>query len=167
MRCKQAEKLIIVLSQTELSPTIMAELDAHVFNCPKCSSFKEKLQWIHLEIHQIKTPEPSKELLEKTSALCHDELIEQSEMYVFENYRPCAIRIPKFIWVAFATLFLLTIAWAVPVIREVIKSQIITRQAIIVMLIIIQNLMMLIFSPVLLRTLKLKSCNINFQFLEQ
>lgn len=163
MKCKQAEKLIIEVAQTKLDPKIKAGLDAHVLNCPKCSSFREKLQWIHQEIHQIKTPGPSKELLEKTNALCHDELIEQSEMYVFEKDRPNAIRIPKFVWIAFASLFVLTIAWAVPVISEAMKFQIITRQAIIVMLIIVQNLMMLIFSPVLLRTMKLKSCNINFQ----
>lgn len=163
MKCKRAEKLIIEVAQTKLDPKTMTELEAHVLNCPNCSSFRAKLHWIHQEIHQIKTPEPSLELLEKASALCHDELIEQSERYVFEKYRSDAIRIPKFVGIAFASLFVLTIVWAVPVIREVMNSQIITRQAIIMILIIVQNLMMLIFSPVLLRILKLKSYNINFQ----
>ena len=164
MKCKQAEKLIIELSQTGLDPAIKAELDAHVFDCPKCTSFREKFQMIHQGIDEIKYPDPSTAILEKTIALCHDELIEQDEIYGFEKYHPETIRIPRFVWYAFGMLLILTVAWGVPVIREVVKSQIITRQAIMVLTVIVQNLMMLIFSPVLLRRLKLKSCETNFQF---
>jgi hypothetical protein len=163
MKCKRAEKLIIEEAQTKPDPEIKAALDAHVLNCPKCSSFKEKLQWINQEIHQIKTPEPSPEILEKTGALCHIELIDQGKRYIFEKYQPDKIKIPRFVWIAIALLFVLTIAWAAPVIREVLKSQIITKQSIIILLLFVQNLMVLVFSPVLLRSQKLKSYNINFQ----
>ena len=164
MKCKQAEKLIIELSQTGLDPAIKAELDAHVFDCPKCTSFREKLHTIHRGIDEIKHPDPSIVLLDRTIALCHDELIEQDEIYVVEKYHPEAIQIPKFVWYAFGMLLILTVAWAVPVLKEVLKSQTITRQGIMVVTVIIQNLMMLIFSPVLLRWLKLKFYENNFQF---
>ena len=164
MKCKQAEKLIIELSQTWLDPAIKAELDAHVFDCPKCSSFREKFHTIHRGIDEIKHPDPSIVLLDRTIALCHDELIEQDEIYVVEKYHPEAIQIPKFVWYAFGMLLILTVAWAVPVLKEVLKSQTITRQGIMVVTVIIQNLMMLIFSPVLLRWLKLKFYENNFQF---
>ena len=164
MKCKQAEKLIIELSQTGLDPAIKAELDAHVLDCSKCSSFMEKLHTIHRGIDEIKHPDPSIVLLDRTIALCHDELIEQDEIYIVEKYHPEAIQIPKFVWYAFGMLLILTVAWAVPVLKEVLKSQTITRQGIMVVTVIIQNLMMLIFSPVLLRWLKLKFYENNFQF---
>jgi hypothetical protein len=164
MKCKQAEELIIELSQTWLDPAIKAEVDAHVLDCPKCAAFKEKLHKIHQGIDEIKHPDPSVALLDRTIALCHDELIGQGETYSVEKYHPGAIPMPKFVWYAFGILLILTVAWAVPVLREVVKSQIITRQAIMVLIVIIQNLMMLIFSPVLLRRLKLKSYEINFKF---
>jgi hypothetical protein len=164
MKCNQAEKLIIELSQTWLDPAIKAELDAHVLDCPKCTSFREKFQMIQQGIDKIKHPDPSLALLDRTIAFCHDELIGQDEIHVVEKYHSEAIRIPKFVWIAFGALLIFTIAWAVPVIKEAVKYQVFTRQAIIVIIMIIQNLMMLIFSPVLLRRLGLKSNDINFQF---
>jgi len=164
MKCKQAEKLIIEGSRTVLDPAIKAELDTHLLDCPRCSNFKDNFQMIYQGINEVKAPEPSTELLEKTIALCHNELIEQGEIYVFEKYHPPKIRLPKFVWVAFGALLILTIAWAVPVLREVAKSQVITRQAVMVLTMIVQNLIMLLFSPVLLRRLKSKFYGINFQF---
>jgi len=152
MRCKQAEKLIIELSQTELDSDIKSELDTHVLNCAKCASFRENLQMIHQGIKKIKAPDPSQDLLEKTGAFCHSEIIGQAE-----SFHRATIKTPKFVWVACGALLILTIAWAVPVLKEVVKSQIITRQAILIITIIVQNLIMLLFSPVLLRRLKLKS----------
>ncbi|UCE07038.1 MAG: hypothetical protein JSW07_03090 [bacterium] len=159
MRCKQAEKLIIEVSQAKLDSDIKVELDAHVLNCQQCASFRENLQMIREGINKIKAPEPSKDLLERTGALCHSEIIGKSE-----SFHPATIKTPKFVWVAFGALLILTIAWAVPVLKEVVKSQIITRQAILIITIIVQNLIMLLFSPVLLRRLKLKSYLTNFQF---
>lgn len=164
MKCNQAEKLIIELSATRLDPAIKAELDAHVFDCPKCTSFREKLHKIQQSIGKIKHPDPSNELLDRTIALCHDELVEQGEIYGFAKYHPEGIRIPKFVWYAFGILLILTAGWAVPVLREVVKSRTVTQQAIMVLTVIIQNLLMLIFSPVLLRRLKLKFYENKFQF---
>ena len=164
MKCKQAEKIIIDASQTEFDPGIKTELDNHVLNCLRCSSFKKNFNQIRQEISEIHVPQPSVELLEKAIALCHDELMEQSEIFVLEKSHADAIKVPQFVWAAFAALLVLMIVWAVPVIRAVVKSQTLTMQAILVIIIIIQNLFMLIFSPVLLRTLKLKSYDINFQY---
>jgi len=164
MKCKQAEQWIIELSQTGLDPEIKDKLDHHVLHCSSCSRFKENFHWIHQGIPKINTPEPSAELLEKTIALCHDELIAQSEFFGFEKSRPKPAKITPFVRAAFAALLIVSLAWAVLVIREVVKSQTITIQAVLVIIIMIQNLFMLIFSPVLLRTLKLNLYGVNFQF---
>jgi len=164
MKCKQAEKLIIELFESGLDPAIKAELDAHVLDCTKCASFREKLHKIHQAMGAIKHPDPSEILLDRTMALCHDELIKQDKIYVVEKYHPEAVRVPKFVWYAFGMLLILTVAWAIPVLKEVVKSQVITRQAIMVFTVIVQNLMMLIFSPVLLRKLKLNSMKNTISF---
>ncbi len=162
MRCKQAEKLIIDASQVSLDPKIKSELDEHVLNCPKCASFNKNLMKIHREISELTAPKPSPEILEKTRILCHDELIGRGEIYVFEKYLPKAISIPKFVWIAFGMLAILTGTWAVPVFKDVVNSQIMTRQAVLIITIIVQNLIMLLFSPVLLRSLKLTSKWFNY-----
>ncbi|MCU0644168.1 MAG: hypothetical protein MUC94_07885 [bacterium] len=163
MKCKQAEQWIIELSQTKLDPEITIELDNHVLNCARCSNFKKNFYRIHHAIPDIATPAPTTELLEKTIASCHDEWIEQREIYLLKENRPDAVRTPAWVWAVFLALFIVTLAWAVPVIAEAIKSRAITQQSIIVIILLIQNLMMLFFSPVLLRTLNLKLYDINFQ----
>ncbi|HEX9973591.1 MAG TPA: hypothetical protein VGD14_16080, partial [bacterium] len=155
MKCKQAEQWIIELSQTGLDPEIKNKLDHHVLHCSKCSAFKKDFDNIQKATHKIKTVTPSAELLEKTIALCQDELAEQKESQAFGKFRPKTTNVPKFVWISFGMLFILTIAWAVPVIKEALETHTITRQSIIVIILMIQNLVMLIFSPVLLRMLNL------------
>ena len=118
MKCKQAEKIIIDAS---LDPEIKTELDNHVLNCAKCSSFQKNFHQIRQEISKIHVPEPSTELLEKTMALCHEELMEQSEFFVLEKSLREASKMPQFVWAAIAILFVLTMAWAVPVIRGLLN----------------------------------------------
>lgn len=162
MKCKQAKKLIIEASQTELDPKIKAELDEHVLNCAKCGSFRENLQMILEGIENIKAPKPSIELLNETSALCYSELIGQSETFISESFHRLTTKTPKFVWIALGALLILTISWAVPVLKDAAKSQILSRQAMLVITIIVQNIIMLLFSPVLLRSLKLKSKWFNY-----
>lgn len=156
MKCKQAEKLIIEWSQTGLDPLNKAKLDAHILSCPKCSSFSEHLYKIHRGINKMKAPEPSMKLLEKTSALCHRELMRQSRVFSFENSRQLTAKTPKLIWTALGASLVLIIVWAFPILKEFVNEQIITQRTIYVITIIIQNILMLFFAPVLLRSMKLK-----------
>lgn len=164
MQCTHAEKLIIEASQTELDPKVKADLENHIMTCPKCTNFSKNLIKMREGIRAIKSPALSGQVLENTRALCRNELTRQSQIAVIEIVQPHVIRIPKFVWIAFAFLIILTIAWAVPVIREFIKSQIVTQQAILIIVIIVQNLFVLLLSPVLLRKLKARSFQINYQF---
>lgn len=164
MQCKQAEKLIIEASQTELDPKVKADLESHIITCPKCTHFSKNLIKLKTGIRSIKSPTLSRQVLENTRALCYNELKRQSEIAVTDSVQPHVIRIPKFVWIAIASFIILTIVWAIPVIREFIKSQIVTKQFILILMIIVQNFFVLLLSPVLLRRLKLRSFQINYQY---
>lgn len=137
MKCKQAEKLIIEISQAELNLEIKAELDAHLLNCPKCAGFSENLNMIHQSIDKIKAPESSIKLLDKTTALCLSEIIEQSAAFSFASYYQAILRTPKFVRIALGAMLILTIIWAVPVLKDVINSQTFTYQSILVIAIVV------------------------------
>jgi len=164
MRCKKVEKLIIEASQTEIDPKIRDEIEAHVMTCQNCAAFREKLIEIRENINGLKSPVPTEQIIERTKALCHNEMIKQGESTVEKRYPAKIISIPKFVWITFGALLILTIIWAIPVLRELIETKVITRQAILIAIIFVQNLMMLLFSPVLLRSLNTNKYEFNFQF---
>ena len=155
MRCKQAEKLLIEAAQIDLAPVIKTKLDAHILSCPKCASFSKNFEMIREGIENIKTPGPTMELLKMTGVLCHNELIEQAEAVISESSHRLTTKTPRLVWAALGAFVILTIVWAFPILKNLATDQTITQQTIVVIAIIIQNLIMLLFVPILFRSLKL------------
>lgn len=162
MNCKQAEELMIDPSQTALDPALQADLAAHLSNCPGCASFRAQFLLIQQGINAIKDPIPSKQLLQDTSSLCHNELIGQTGVIFAENVHRSTANTPKYIWVAPVVLLIITIVWALPILKELANNQIMTQQTVFVFTIIVQNILMLILAPLLLRRFNLKSNWIDF-----
>lgn len=157
MNCKQAEQLIIDSTEIELDPKTKNELDIHILTCPKCLSFRVDFQAIRLRLKRIPMPTPSSQLLEKTMERCHTELIKQDEALVLGRIHAIPVTTPRWILIALAGLVVLSIITALPGLTDFIKNHSVSNYIIIAAIILIQNIIMLLFTPILLRLKALKN----------
>ncbi len=96
--------------------------------------------WTHLQ--EVPIPMPSNEFFEQTRSLCHAKLGRSS--------------IPKFIWAAFGALLILTGILMLPLAREIGLDQPLSFPVIGVLILVLQNLLMLFFTPVLIQKFRFR-----------
>ena len=162
MKCKRVEKLIIEEIQSGLNAKLKSKFEAHLFQCTKCLSFKERYNSLRSGLLNLETPSPSEKLEEQTKALCFDELLKQDEIISFADQKSTANETPLTVWVAFIVLIGLTLIWAFPVLKDYVNDYVVTNHTIYLVMIVIQNILALMFAPILLRSLRLKKITFNY-----
>jgi hypothetical protein len=156
MKCKDVEKVIIALSAHEVDETTKAEIENHVDSCPNCSKFQQNLNVMKDRIRKIDFPEPSNSLISKTLELCHSELNRQRQNSLHLQLIPDTMPTPNFIWAAVVAIVTISIVWFFPVLKEFILGQHYSEQTIWVLTIVVQNVIMLLLAPIILRRVRLK-----------
>lgn len=106
------------------------------------STLEDDLTEILTHLHAVPIQMPSDEFFERTRMLCHARLA-----------RP---PIPRFIWVAFGALLILSGVLLSPLAREVRLDQPLSFPTIGVLILLLQNLLMLFFTPVLIQKFRLR-----------
>jgi hypothetical protein len=106
------------------------------------TNLEEDLSEIRTHLQGMPIPIPSTEFFEQTRSLCHARLRKSS--------------IPKFIWVAFAILLSLTGVLMLPLAREIGLDQPLSLPTIGVLILVLQNLLMLFFTPVLIQKFRFR-----------
>ena len=135
---------------------------SHLSQCSKCSSFQERYNSLRSELLNLETPSPSEKLEQQTKALCFDELLKQDEVISFADQNIKENETPLTLWVAFIVLIGLTLIWAFPVLKDYVEDYVVTNHTIYLLMIVIQNILALMFAPILLRTLRLKKITFNY-----
>jgi len=154
MRCKQAEKLLIEAATTTLTPARKAALDFHLASCSRCRSFADHLMKMRTGIDDMKNKQPSLQLAENTLLLCRQKLHEQFERQPAGTLQTTVVTTPKWLFAAIVVLLSLTIAWALPVIQDLVTKKLITNQTILCFILFAQNMIMLLLTPILVRMRK-------------
>jgi len=156
MRCKDIERLIIDSSDKDLSSEELSAIEKHVAHCALCARFRDDLKKIRMGVKAMPQPVLPTDLAQKTRLRCHAEM----------NREPAAARkidqvtpsetIPKYVWVALLPLIFLTMILIVPVFKEIRLDQTLTFASVVALTIIIQNAVMLLFAPILIRRYRWK-----------
>jgi len=151
MRCKDIERLIIDSSDEDLSLEELGKIEKHVAHCALCARFQDHLEKIRMGVKAMPQPVLPPGLAQKTRVRCHAEI----------SRRPAAASkitrlipsepIPKYVWAALLPLILLTVFVIVPVFKEIRLDQALTFTSVVALTIIIQNAVMLLFAPILIR----------------
>ncbi len=162
MKCKQVEKIIVEEFQSDLDKTIKLKLEDHLSGCSNCMSFKENYYSLRLRVKKIETPSPSEEVTEQTKTLCYDEFLRQKEIILFADQKRQENETPLMVWFAFLVLLGLTLIWAFPVLKDYVEEQLVTKHTIYLVMIVVQNILALIYAPVLFRIFKVKKLSINY-----
>lgn len=150
MKCKDVERLMLDFSREALDGDTIERIKNHIDGCPKCAALEDDLKKIRISLQQMPFQTASKELFEQTRVRCHAILSRPSKAKR-KVLRPS---VPKWIWAAFSILFGLTGVLMLPLATGIDLAQPLTFPKVAVIVLALQNLVMLFFSPVLLQRMR-------------
>jgi hypothetical protein len=117
------------------------------------ATLEDDLNEILTYLQQAPLPMPSDEFFEKTRSLCHVRL----------GRSP----IPKFIWAAIAILLILTGILMLPLAKEIGLDQPLSLPTIGVLILVLQNLLMLFFTPILIQKFWFRKKDLMNRFIDK
>jgi hypothetical protein len=151
MRCKDIERLIIDSSDENLSSEELRTIEKHVARCALCARFQEDLEKIRMGVKTIPQPVLPPDLAQKTRHRCLAELSQQPAVATKIAKLIPSDPIPKYVWAALLPLILLTVLVIAPIFKEIRLDQTLKFTSVVALTIIIQNAVMLLFAPILIR----------------
>ena len=157
MRCRKVEKLLVEISEGDVDKDTRVKVEQHLSNCPNCRRFTESLNRMRDNLKQIQVETPSDDILQRTQALCHNELAK----YVATQKATPTIT-PKFIWVILIALLTLTQIFIMPVFSGKVDIEHISFSEMLMLIMIIQNVTILFFVPILLKRIQLNKITTVF-----
>jgi hypothetical protein len=153
MKCRDVERLLVLGFDKIPDAESREALRAHLEACARCASGAEELEGLRTALPRRggDIPAPPAALIEKTRILCHEKLRlpEPSPGTPVLNSR--LRRVPPAVWAATAGLLLMTAFILVPFFGEVLLSEPLSYVSWIGLGFIVQNVLMLLSSPLLLR----------------
>ncbi len=152
MKCKQIEKAIIDSFEEKGVIALSDEIKNHIEQCEDCAGFIKNYQHSKTHFEVLPQPKPSESLVETTLAVCYEELAMAEKVAAPPQQK---LKTPLFIWVMFVFSIVMTILWAIPVLNDYANDQVVTNNLVWLSVIVIQNVLMLFFSPVLLRRFRM------------
>jgi len=117
------------------------------------AALEDDLSEIRAHLQATPVQMPSDEFYEQTRAKCHAKLARTS--------------VPRFIWAAFGALLLLSGILMSPLAREVRLDQPLSFPTIGVLILLLQNLLMLFFAPVLIQKFQFRKKDLMNGFIDK
>lgn len=133
---------ILLSSEDALDQKNRQEVERHISRCEKCAAFASDLQRMRTHLRKMSEVMPSDEFFEQTRSLCHARIKRSS--------------VPKYIWAALAALLVLTGILVLPLAREIGLDQPLSLPTVGVLILVLQNLLMLFFTPVLIQKFRFR-----------
>jgi len=151
MRCQDFERLILEARERELLREELLALEAHLKSCAGCAAFQEFLEKIKSSLREPVSPELPSELAEKVRLRCRAEFASQSRAEAGYEVGRRLAKVPWPIWAAVFILTGLTLLFLIPGLEQIRQSQKLAPGTAAVVAIILQNAVMLLAAPLLMR----------------
>jgi anti-sigma factor RsiW len=143
---------MLELGERELIPEERRALEEHLERCPECASFRTFWQGLRTELREDAGPAAlSSELSERVRLRCRAELDSRPWGRGGKGFRTHPAAVPWPIYSALLVLLGLTLLFLIPGLGQLRQTQKLTLGAAFGLLIILQNALMLFFTPLLLR----------------
>lgn len=155
--CKETQKRLLESSTDPLGRQPSAEIMAHLSHCDTCQQYHRDLLSIRKGINNIQTPQLDTQLTEKTRLRCHDRIADQQS-------RTYPASLPLLIKVALPIIIVLTVVWMILTLPALGTEIALTKQAVIGIILLIQNGLMLLFAPLLISGFKENKDEIKLSF---
>lgn len=164
MKCKDIKSLIIASSGGLPDSKQIQTIDLHVEHCSRCSHLREDMESLR-DLLQQKTkfilPE---DLDRKTYQMCQSEIQSLQKNPQRIKFRQHMQSIPIHMKVAFVFLLVVMVIWMFSLFEDFGSGggESLSMPTIFGLFLIIQNVMMLLFAPLLIRRFRTKKLNTQF-----
>ncbi len=153
MRCQDFERLILESGDRELSREERRSIESHLAQCASCNGFREFWLGVRVPIQNFPAADLSPDLDDRVRLICHDAIrTSGGKRRRAQAAAPRQIPpVPWPIWAALSALTVLTLAFVIPGILEFWQNQQLTPGIALILAMILQNALMLLFVPVIVR----------------
>jgi hypothetical protein len=160
MHCKDIEIKILGSNERKLSQNEITAIEQHLAQCAGCAQFKNDLMKLRNGLNHMPQPAPSTDVVERTIALCHQELATKEKAATGRAFKWRRFPVPKLLWIAIPVVMALTTYLMLPGLSD-LASQASSYQSMAVLAIILQNAAMLVLAPILIKTLRRRKISWN------
>lgn len=154
MKCRDIQNLLVNYHESEMTETMNTKLKNHLSACKNCRKFQKNLNKLHLGLKSIPYPSPPDKLVRQTMNRCHailrSNILRKHVKGVSKLSLPMGFRILSLVSIV------LTVIWITDVLSQYDLDQSLTFESVLVFRILIQNSLMLIFSPLLIYLVQLR-----------
>jgi anti-sigma factor RsiW len=151
MRCQDFERLMLESDDRELLQEERLTLEEHLEACPGCSAFRSFRRSLREQLREAAGPALPDELSDRVRFRCFGELDSLSRTRAGRDSGRRPASVPWPIWAALLVLTGLTILFLIPGLEEFRESQKLTLESLLVLMVILQNALMLLCTPLLMR----------------
>jgi hypothetical protein len=153
MKCREVERWLVLGAEEPSDPTGGEALREHLESCSRCAALGDELDELRASLARGEGRDafPPSALVERTRALCLERLLtpEAAPARTVARANGALRRIPPAVWASTIGLLLLTAFLLVPFFGEVARSEPLSYVSWIGLSFIAQNILMLLFSPLL------------------
>jgi len=165
MKCKDIKRMVIASSDGLQDSEELKVVRQHFENCTKCSHLKEDVESLRSLVHHQPNLVLPEELDKKTYQMCKSEIKTLQQNTQRFNFRRHFQSIPMHMKVVFISLLVGVVFWMFSFFEGFgLEGESLSLPAIIGLFLIIQNAVMLLFSPLLIR--RFRSKEIQTQFIQ-
>ena len=140
MKCQDIETILIDASGERLPPEKTETVSSHLLKCPECRRLQKDLETMRKALRQAQFPSPPAAIIRETRALCLEEFKKRSLPLL-----------PAYIWAVLLLITVLTGIILVPLVENFSLEPPLNFQTLTVIGLLIQNITMLLFSPLLIQ----------------
>ena len=152
MKCKDIETLIIESSGEFRDLDERETVFSHIEQCRRCSRLKEEMENMRSHLQQDTKPNLPEDLDKATYLKCLNELHSLQNNKKKSGLQQQIHSIPIYMKIVFVSLLVLTVFWIFPIFKDFgLAGDSLSVPTIFGLFWIIQNVMMLLFAPLLIR----------------
>jgi len=165
MKCKDIERIVIASSGRLPDSKQLNEIRLHLEHCSRCLRLKEDMESLRSLLKRRAEPNLPEDLDKKTYQKCLSKIHSLQNNKKKVNLQQQLQSIPIHMKVVFISLLVLTVIWIFPFFQDFgLVGETLSVSTIFGLFWIIQNAMMLLFTPLLIR--RFRSNKINTQFFQ-
>ena len=142
MQCQQVEKILIE-GISEQSSAIRVRVQAHLEHCAQCRRLSEDLHKLHHEAKSLAAISAPEAMAGSVFKRCRSELR--------SGIQPFPARVPIWILACAGLLFVLTVLWAYPVLKNLAARENVSYSTALAITLLAQNMIMLLFAPLIIK----------------
>lgn len=151
MKCKEIQEKLHKGSPAHDLNGIDPDWLAHVNQCPECKKLLDDLNFVRNHLKRLQPLAIPDKLDQHVYRQCHDEIDAGEHETTVEPVPSGWLRIPPLVWAGICVLVILTFAAITPIIGDLLSSEPLSDRGIFTVIVIGQNALMLLFSPVIIQ----------------